>query len=130
MYDDREKTPWTAEYLGKDFKFTKTRMTVGDYTIHGKKTVFRVERKNSWDEIASAVLTKAGRETLTRQIKSLTKFKKRVLIVEDTWHRLKTANFIQDRRINGQGILNVLMPLLIESNVPIFTAGRRGKSVV
>lgn len=126
IYDDREKTPWTSDYLGKGFKFTSCRMTEGDYTIKGKKKIFRIERKNSWDEIASALLLKKTAADFDRQIKSLTNFKYCALIVEDTWHRLKTSAFIQDRRITGQGLMNVLMPLLIEHRVPLFTVGRRG----
>lgn len=126
IYDDREKDPWTAQYLGKDFKFTKARLKEGDYAIYGRKDRFRLERKNSWDEIASAVLTKKSREAFEKQINNLTKFPFCALIVEDTWHRLKTSTYIQDRRMTGQTLMNIIMPMLIKYRVPIFTAGRRG----
>ena len=61
IYDDREKKPWDASFFGSEFKLTKKRLKIGDYTIKGHQKNIIVERKSSFKELAQNLSMRARR---------------------------------------------------------------------
>lgn len=80
LHDDREKTPWVLP----GFEHGVKRLKFGDYTIKGLEPYIRIERKNSWSEIADNLATSKGRANLYANIQNLSEVNGVVAIfVED-----------------------------------------------
>lgn len=79
--DDREKAPWTEDYLGAGFKIIRKRLKTGDYTIRGMEKIVCIEKKSNWAEMVLNVSSKTYRQNFILQLRRMRHFPVRFLVV-------------------------------------------------
>jgi len=125
--DDREKHPWDEDYLGPEFRLQRKRLLVGDYTLKGFECVFRIERKASWQEFASNICTRKGRENLVKVLRGLSKFPYRYFIVQADFSKIMRTRYFS-RYTGGHDVQDWLVSMSLEYGVPVLSLGNRYQS--
>lgn len=79
--DDREKDPWSLDYLGSGFKLETMRLKTGDYTLKGMEKLVCIEKKSGWKELIGNVSNKANRVRFVKLLRRMEKFPVRIMVV-------------------------------------------------
>lgn len=120
IHDDREKLPWVID----GFTTRIDRLTYGDYTIKGFEKYLRIERKNSWEEIASNLSTEKNRRNLYRNLRNLHKLNGiTAIFVEESFASLPLM-----KRFSGYVTFKTVMDFcgiaLVQYNTPVIPIGK------
>ncbi len=121
--DDREKNPWDQGFFGSEFTVTTQRLRTGDYTIEGMEEFVAVEKKASWEEIASDVGRKTYRAGFIKSLRRLGKFPVRCMIICDDISKVRRAQFYRSQITSGT-IVNWLINITMEYGIPLYCIGK------
>jgi len=124
IQDDREKKPWTAKYLGPEFKIEIKRMRVGDYTIKGMEKLVRIERKANWEEIAVNIGGAKNRGNFTKELLALQQFPIRFLVINADYSSLASMRRYSNA-VTPVVIANWMLKIELEFGISVITIGSR-----
>ncbi len=126
IYDDRENKGWNeTTFPRRSFTLARKRLSTGDYTIKGLEQVVAIERKSGWDEILTNLSTKRNYNRFADELKRMTKYPVRLLIVEASWRDMEFLSTFTGAS-NPLPILNAFISrCLFEFNIPVLAIGRR-----
>lgn len=122
--DDREKKPWDEKYLGSNFTCSVTRLNVGDYTIKGMEDIVRFEKKENWEELAINVGGTTNRNNFIKELRALSEFPIRALIINDSIKNLDKPYF-RFAKVTTPAIVRLwLLNITLEYGIPVYQVGR------
>ncbi len=122
LYDDRERKPWKIYSLM--FKFKRTRLKCGDYTIEGFEDIVAIEKKSGILELISNLSGK-DRPRFKRFLEKLSKYPIKCIVIEDSLSHIEAAFRSCPRtHLTPASIYYWLSVITIHYQIPILFVGK------
>ena len=124
--DDREKNPWSEEYLGTGFEVVQKRLDTGDYTIKGMEEIVCIEKKADWAELLLNVSKTQYRKNFIKELRRMRSFPVRLLVVHADISKIITTRTFGN--ISPTILYGWVINIVIEYGVTLYPVGARGKA--
>lgn len=124
IHDDREKKPWSNEYLGGGFKTEIRRLKVGDYTIKGMEKLVCIERKANWEEIANNIGAAKNRNNFEKELIAMGKFPIRMLIINASYAQIPSM-VRHSQYVTPTVITDWMIKIELEYGISVIPIGSR-----
>ena len=127
IVDTREQKPYTFSEFGNWIgSVQSSALKTGDYSIAGYEDCISIERKSLPDLVGSLM---AGRERFLREIRRLSLFKYKMLLIEASRKEVKSPyTFAREVKCHPNGIIGSLDAISARYGIPIHYGSDRGLS--